>query len=375
MEPFKNFLNPDVIKEMAGHFQRNWPEFDKTSFIAETTEGFEALELKQRSNRITEMMIQFLPSDFVEACRIILSSLGAPLNADDALVRDDSTGISGWAMMPLEHYVAQQGHDHFDLSMNLFKEITQRATAEFGIRYFLEKYPEKTLALMKGWTRDDNLHVRRLATEGCRPKLPWGIHLPVFIKDPAPVIELLEQLKDDDEEYVRRSVANNLNDIAKDHPDLVASIAEKWVVDASKDRKRLVKHACRTLLKNGHPQTLTVLGFSPPIISSAAIELVTPEVVLGEALEFSLALDSASEEKQAVMIDFIIHHQKANGTTTPKVFKWKITTLEPNQPLMITKRHPIKKITTRVYYPGLHSLEVVVNGVSVGKQDFQLVMT
>ena len=374
MEPFKNFLNPTLIGEMAGHFQSHWPEFDKKSFIADSIDDFEALELKQRSNRITEMMIRHLPSDFSEAARIILSSLGEPLGDDLASGKDDSTGIAGWAIMPLEHFVAQQGHDHFDLSMNLFKEMTKRGTAEFGIRYFLEKYPEKALAVMKSWTSDENVHVRRLTSEGSRPKLPWGIHLPIFIKDPAPVVELLEQLKDDDKEYVRRSVANNLNDIAKDHPDLVASIAGKWMVDASKNRKRLIRHACRTLLKKGHPEALKVMGFGPPNIKEAVIEVLTTEVVLGDALEFLLTIHSSVQSDQAVMVDFIIHHQKANGTMTPKVFKWKTATLAAGKPLEMSKRHGIKKITTRVYYPGLHSLEVVVNGVSVGRQDFQLVI-
>lgn len=378
MEPFKNFLNTTLVSKMAEHFQSHWPDFDKKSFIADTmaynNEDFETLELKQRSNRITDMMIRYLPADFEEAGQILMSSLGTALGDDLASGKDDPVGISGWAIMPLEHYVAQQGHGHLDLSMNLFKEMTKRGTAEFGIRYFLEKYPEKALAVMKTWTSDDNVHVRRLTSEGSRPKLPWGIHLPVFIKDPAPVVELLQLLKDDDKEYVRRSVANNLNDIAKDHPDLVASIAEEWMVDASKDRKRLVRHACRTLLKNGHPKTLQVLGFAPPVINNATIQLLTPELILGEALEFSLSLHSGVDHEQAVMVDFIIHHQKANGTTTPKVFKWKTATLAPDKPLVISKRHAIKKITTRVYYAGLHRLEVVVNGVSVGKKDFQLLI-
>ena len=374
MEPFKNFLNQDIIERMAGHYKAHYPEFDMAAFIADATVDFDSLELKQRSNRITETMIRYLPTDFTEAGRILLSSLGEVMEDDLASGKADTSGIAGWAVMPLEHYVAQQGHDHFDLSMMLFKEMTKRATAEFGIRYFLEKYPEKTLAVMKCWTADENVHVRRLASEGSRPKLPWGIHLPVFIKDPAPVVELLEQLKDDDKEYVRRSVANNLNDIAKDHPDLVASIAEQWMVDASKDRKRLVRHACRTLLKNGHPKTLAVLGFLPPKIKEATVDLLTPEVVLGEVLEFSLSLDSDVKKAQSLMIDFIIHHQKANGTTSPKVFKWKIATLTADKPLIIRKKHGIKKITTRVYYPGLHTLEVMINGVSVGRQDFQLLM-
>ena len=181
MEPFKNFLNQDIIERMAGHYKAHYPDFDKAAFIADTTDDFDSLELKQRSNRITETMVRYLPNDFTEAGHILLSSLGEVMGDDLASGKADTTGIAGWAVMPLEHYVAQQGHDHFDLSMMLFKEMTKRATAEFGIRYFLEKYPEKTLAVMKRWTADENVHVRRLASEGSRPKLPWGIHLPVFI--------------------------------------------------------------------------------------------------------------------------------------------------------------------------------------------------
>jgi len=374
MEPFKNFLNRAVVETMAGHFHHHWSEFDKAAFVKDVSKDFETLELKQRSSRIAEMMARHLPADFTQAGQIILFSLGQPLGDDLSPDEVDSTGITGWTLMPVDHYVSQHGQDHFDLSMTLFKAITQRATAEFGIRYFLEKWPVKTLAVMKEWTADESVHVRRLTSEGSRPKLPWGIHLPVFIKEPAPVIELLEQLKDDDKEYVRRSVANNLNDIAKDHPDLVASIAEKWMVGASKDRKRLVRHACRTLLKNGHSKALEVLGFAPPVISKASIEIATPEVVIGAALEFSLSLHSGVDHEQSLMIDFIIHHQKANGTITPKVFKWKTATLPTDKPLVIGKKHAIKKITTRVYYAGLHTLEVVVNGVTVGKQNFELVI-
>ncbi|MEE8058465.1 MAG: hypothetical protein V3T17_11615 [Pseudomonadales bacterium] len=188
------------------------------------------------------------------------------------------------------------------------------------------------------------------------------------------MLELLEQLKDDNKEYVRRSVANNLNDIAKDHPDVVAEIAAQWMKGASKERKKLIRHACRTLLKNGHRKTLKVLGFNPPIIQQASIDILTPEVVFGDALQFTLSLCSDSNQDQSLMIDYIVHHQKANGKTSPKVFKWRTTTLSAKKTLTLAKKHTIKKITTRVYYSGLHMVEIMVNGVSMGKVDFQLLM-
>lgn len=198
--------------------------------------------------------------------------------------------------------------------------------------------------------------------------------LPMFIKDPLPVIELLERLKDDESAYVRRSVANNLNDIAKDHPDLVAEIASRWMNDASKERTQLTRHACRTLLKNGHQKTLRVFGFKPQKLTQESLNILTPNVEFGKSLQFTLSITSNAKKSQSLMIDYIIHHQKANGKTTPKVFKWKTTTLPPNETLTATKSHPFKKITTRVYHPGLHTLEIMINGISIGTADFQLQM-
>ena len=373
-EPFKNLLNKDVIKGMAMHFQRQWSKFDAKGFVAAATKDLDTLELKARTEHITNTMIDYLPADFKKAGKIMLASLGSPLGDDLSAGTVDAKGIAGWAVTPLTHYVGLRGHDHFDLSMNLFKEMTKRASSEFGIRFFLLASPQKTLSVMKTWTTDCNQHVRRLASEGSRPRLPWAMHLPVFIKDPAPVLEILEKLKDDDKEYVRRSVANSLNDIAKDNSELVAKTAAQWMKGASQERKKLIRHACRTLVKGGHKKTLKVLGFKPPKIKKASIKIVTPKVIFGDALQFTFTINSDVNQKQALMIDYIIHHQKAKGKTSPKVFKWRTTTLTGKKSLTLDKKHVIRKITTRVYYPGVHMVEIMVNGVSMAKADFQLLM-
>ena len=359
---------------MTAHFKRHWPELDEKGFIAAAVKDLDLLELKGRTERITETMIEYFPADFKKAAKILLASLASPQDDNLSIGTANADGITGWAIMPLTHYVGLRGHDHFDLAMMLFKEMTKRASSEFDIRFFLLEAPEKTMAVLKTWATDSNQHVRRLVSEGSRPRLPWAMRLPQFIQDPSPVIELLELLKDDDEEYVRRSVANNLNDIAKDHPDVVAEIAARWMVDASKERKKLLRHACRTLIKNGHQKTLTVFGFKPPRIQEARIDVLTPEVVFGDTLQFTLSIYSDSSTDQALVIDYRIHHQKANGKTSAKVFKWRTTTLPAKKMLTLTKKHGIKKITTRVYYPGKHAVEVMVNGVSVGKVTFQLLM-
>lgn len=372
-EPFKNLFNEKVIRDMAGHLALAWPEFDQVGFGEMALRNLEDLELKQRSRQITDALKTFLPEDYEQAGAIMLASL-APEELPDLNYDPSEAGISGWGIMPMVDYVGLYGLVHFDLSMTLFKELTKGFSSEFGIRPFLDQAPERTLAVLTTWLDDPSRHVRRLISEGTRPRLPWGMRLQNFVADPAPVLPLLEALKDDPEEYVRRSVANNLNDIAKDHPDLVADIAGRWLKDASKDRQRLVRHACRTLIKQGHRGTLKVLGYDAPKVELEAITITTPHVIFGEALVFDLGLRSTSDHSQKLIIDYAIHHRKANGSSSPKVFKWKQITLKDRAPLQATKKHAIKAITTRKYYPGQHKLEIFINGVSFGLKEFELIM-
>ena len=373
-EPFKNLFNESVINGMGEQFALAWADFDQAGFFSAATENLDALELKQRSDQITDAMATYLPADFGKAAAIMLASLAPDDEHDFKRRQAGPRGLSGWAVMPMAHYVGLYGSGSFDLSMRLFKALTKRSSSEFGIRFLLLEEPERTLSVLREWTSDPNKHVRRLVSEGTRPRLPWGMRLPAFIEDPTPLLPLLEALKDDDEEYVRRSVANNLNDIAKDHPDMVAGIAGAWLKNASKDRKRLIKHACRTLIKQGHKGTLAALGFGTPHIEIKQLAILTPRVLFGNGLEFELSLASTSKRSQRLIIDYAIHHQKANGRTTAKVFKWKTITLEAQANHSATRKHAIRKITTRTYYPGTHSVEILINGVSCGRKDFELKM-
>lgn len=373
-EPFKNWFNKKMIAAMGSHLKKTWPDFDSTGFTKMAAKGFKNLELKERSTQITEALCVFLPRDYEKAASVMLDSLAEDQGDDIGTLDMGETGIAGWGIMPMVDYVGLHGLEHFELSMTLFKELTKRSTSELGIRYFLLAEPKRTLSVLKKWTKDSNHHVRRLVSEGTRPRLPWAMRLPAFIDDPTPILPLLEALKDDQEEYVRRSVANNLNDIAKDHPDLVAEIAGRWMKGAGKNRERLVRHACRTLVKQGHQKTLKALGYGAPRAKLETLDILTPRVNFGESLQFNISLTSTSTKPQNFILDYAIHHQKANGTTSPKVFKWKTGRLEPSSTLKATKKHPLKKITTRVYYPGTHSVEIFVNGTSFGSKDFELMM-
>ena len=373
-EPFKNFFNLETIDGMAAHFRRAWSDFDQAGFVRAASADLESLELKQRSARITAAMASHLPDDFERAGAIMLASLAPAHDGDTSGASLGAGGIAGWAVMPMTAYVGEHGLGHFDLSMTLLKEMTKRFSSEFGIRFFLLDDPERTLAKLMQWATDPDHHVRRLCSEGTRPRLPWAMQLPAFIANPAPLLPILDQLKDDPSEYVRRSVANNLNDIAKDHPDLVARIAARWLNGASRERQQLVRHACRTLIKQGHRPTLKALGYGRPKVTVTGLTIETPEVVFGDALAFNLVLASTSDAPQPLIIDYAIHHRKANGGTSAKVFKWKTVTLQPGERHETSRRHSIRKITTRQYYPGTHGLEILINGASVASDAFELII-
>jgi len=373
-EAFKNFFSRTLIEGMGDHFVRVWPAFDRSGFVSAASSGLEQLELKERSAQITAAIASFFPGDFEKSASIVLMSLAPVEGANIGNTQVNRNGIDGWAVMPMSDYVGLYGRNHFDLAMSVQKEMTRRSSSEFGIRYLILDDPQRALATLATWTDDPDHHVRRLVSEGSRPRLPWGMRLPVFVADPSPLLPLLEALKDDESEYVRRSVANNLNDIAKDHAGVVARVAREWLRDANDKRKKLVKHACRSLIKQGHQETLAVLGFDPPDIEVEQFTIRTPVVNFGHSLEFELSLTSTSKQSQPLIIDYAIHHRKANGKTTPKVFKWKTIALDQQASHAAIRKHPLRQITTRVYYPGMHRVEILINGVSFGGAEFELIM-
>lgn len=374
-EPFKNNFNTKMIAHMAQHFSRVSAKFNKALFIQHATSNLDALELKERSTQICDALEASLPTDYHKACTIMLEALhpGNHENPSDSTTNAED-GICGWGLMPMGEFVAKNGLDEFDFSLKTLKEFTKHFSAEFDVRRFILADTERAMSHIFEWTGDDNYHVRRLASEGIRPRLPWAFQLRPFIEDPTAILPILELLKDDPTEYVRRSVANNLNDIAKDHPDLIADLMSKWMDNASVERKKLVRHALRSLIKTGNPLALSALGYSAPAVVINEVVILTPDVEYGEALEFSLDMTSLSTHTQPLIIDYVVHHMRANGKLSPKVFKWKNIQLKPKQNLKTLRRHSIRPISTRLYYAGVHKLEIVINGMNydVGKFILQM---
>lgn len=373
MEPFKNLFSTELVKCIAFHLEKHISNFDRELFESNVLTTLESLELKERAQLIADEMHSVLPNKD-EARGNILCAILHPEELDNADKLSDEDGIRSWGIFPLTLVVGQHGTHDIEASLTLLKAMTKRFTSEFGIRDLLLADQKKSLEVMQQWLNDPNLHVRRLISEGTRPRLPWGKQLPDLINDPSPVLPLLEALRDDPEEYVRRSVANHLNDIAKDHPDLVAQLANDWMVGADKNRERLIRHACRSLIKQGHPLALKAFGIEPPQITLGDIGLTSDQVIFGEALNFCVNLQSTSNTPQDLIIDYSIHFLKANGKLAPKVFKGTKVTLEAGGVYQFQKKHNIKPITTRRYYAGKQALSLRINGNDFAYIEFDLVM-
>lgn len=355
-EPLKNSFGPDIPERIAAVIQAVHPTFPAADFVAHTLESYEGLELTPRARQISKTLARYLPSEPAEAIRILVASLGPEIERLE--------GMEPFIYLPHVFFVAENGLECLEESLQAQYQLTQRFTAEFSIRVFIDRYPEATLARLTQWATDPSVHVRRLVSEGTRPRLPWAPRLRRFQEDPRPVIELLELLKDDDEAFVRRSVANNLNDIAKDHPDLVVDVCRQWLAaDASEGRGWVVKHALRTLVKQGHADALALLGLrrdSPAVVEQL---IVAPERArIGDTITVEAKICNGTNETQPVMIDLRLYFVKANGSTSPKVFKGASLRLAPGEEGRVRKRISLAQHTTRTHYPGQHHVEALVNG-------------
>jgi 3-methyladenine DNA glycosylase AlkC len=252
--------------------------------------------------------------------------------------------------------------------------LTQRFTAEYSIRVFLERYPQLTLARLQEWALDSNVHVRRLVSEGTRPRLPWAPRLRAFQVDPRPVLELLELLKDDPELLVRRSVANNLNDIGKDNPAALIETCRRWMRDATPERTWLVRHALRSAVKRGEPAALEILGFVPAMgVRVRDIRIVPAVASIGERVLFTVELANETSSTKQLLLELRIHFIKANGRSSPKVFALKELELQPREHARLEKTISLAQHTTRTHYPGEHRVEVLVNGQAFGAGVFDVV--
>jgi 3-methyladenine DNA glycosylase AlkC len=335
------------------------PEFRARAFVRDAVDGLDDLELLDRARQVARALGRHLPPAYPDAVDVLVRSLG-PEHAGDELV---GAGMAPFFYLPHVIFVAENGLDHFELSMRAQHELTRRFTAEFSIRYFLDRHPGRTLEVLLGWARDPSPHVRRLASEGTRLRLPWGRRVPWLDRNPRRILEILEVLKDDPTTLVRRSVANNLNDLARVHPGLVVETCGAWLRDATPGRRALVEHALRGAVKRGDPGALDLLGYGGrPAVTFRSVRIRPRRVAIGGAVTVELTLRNAADRAQDLLVDLAVHFVKATGRTSPKVFKVARARLGPGEEVTLRKVVSLAVHTTRRPRPGRHAVDVLVNG-------------
>jgi 3-methyladenine DNA glycosylase AlkC len=374
-EPFKNLISAAVVQTIGQHLQRVDKRFDRQRFETLGSTGLEALELKARVQHVARALVNTLPTDVDRAAGLLEASLGPPGEGDDlSLLRTTEAGLGGWAVWPLTEAIALLAIDAPERGLAALHAMTQRMTAEFAIRPFLIRHPALSLAKLAGWVSDPNAHVRRLVSEGSRPRLPWGLRLQALVADPSPTLPLLLALQDDPSDYVRRSVANHLNDIAKDHPALIAGWLREHLPAATAERRALLRHASRGLIKQGDAAVLSAWGLGQKFRGEVQWGAAPQRARVGDDLRLTLTLQSSSPKPQRLAIDYAVHHMKANGSTSPKVFKGWTLELAAHEIRQLERRHSLKAVTTRRYHAGAHAVDLRINGQVLAETGFTLAL-
>ena len=377
-ESFKNMFNELFFDRFTKDLKLIINDFDTREFVSQImNDEWEHREYKQRIMHITTILKKFLPADYKEAIAKILELLD---HVKDTLPDFSKIDDKNFGLLTLEYgaildnYVEQYGLDDYETSVKAIEKITQFTTCEFVTHPLILKYPDKMMKQMLVWSSHEHWGVRRLASEGCRPRLPWAIALPNLKKDPAPIIPILENLKNDPSKFVRLSVANNLNDIAKDNPQTVINLVKKWQGE-SKEVDWIIKHGCRTLLKQGNPEMMELFGFNPVVknISIENFQISMAEVKVGDSLEFSFNLLNTNNKKAKIRLEYGVYYQKANGTLAKKVHKISEKEYAGNSITPVTRKHAFRVVTTRKFHPGLHQIAVIINGNEFEKHNFELI--
>lgn len=406
-EPFKNLINHRTAQLAAFHLHKHWPEFSASAFVQQAGTGLEALELKARAMHLADAFQAHLPSRFDQAADLVEAALAAPvpvpfddkkttvrqeqaqasaeqtagqtasaLPAYAAAAGEEGEGLAGWVVWSLGEWVARSvAADAANLprALQCLHALTQRLSAEFAIRPLIRDFPDQVLPVMQSWCEDPSPHVRRLASEGSRPRLPWGLRLQALVQDPRPTLPILERLQDDPSAYVRRSVANHLNDIAKDHPDVLVNWMQQWLPNAPRARISLLRHASRSLLKAGHAKTLAAWGLDQALQGSLQASLSQTRVPLGNTTNLQLRIQAAaSAPAQTLEVDYALSFPGARGSTRRKVFKgWKLQ-LAPGEFRQLERALPLKPVSSRVMVVGEYFVEIQINGQTQDRLEFQV---
>ncbi len=357
MEPLKEMFNKKFYQRLSVALANADKNFDAKKFLNDVTHNMEPLSLNERLRNTSIQMKKHLPADYKKSIGILKKVANEMSNGYTALVYPD--------------YVGLYGHDETEFSLESLAHFTSFGSSEFAIREYLKRNPKSTLKTMEKWADHKSEHIRRLASEGSRPRLPWSFKLDAIIKDPSLTRKILEKLNADSSLYVRKSVANHLNDLSKDHPEYMLDVVSSWNKE-NPQTAWIIKHACRTLIKKGNEKALGIFSFDKNIkVTIDQLKISKPQIKLGESLEFEFALISKGKKPQKLVVDYCIHYFKKTGTS-PKVFKLKEVVLHPGEKSTFKKTQLFVDLTTRKHYSGKHVLEILVNGNIMGKKEFIL---
>ncbi len=360
----KDLYSPNFYLRIADVFRQTIPEFDTDLFIKMIyTTDFEVKELKERMRHTSVTLNHFLPAAYTEAIPMIREAI--------ELFRKNGIQEDGLPFIFLADYIEVYGKEDYETSIAALEFITQFVSCEFAVRPFLLIYGEKMINQMLVWSTHKNYKVRRLASEGSRPRLPWAMAVPILKKEPALILPILENLKSDPSEWVRRSVANSLNDIAKDHPETVLKIAAKWA-GLSKETDAIIKHGSRTLLKQGHPEILVHYGLTAKDMEFNSFKIINPAVRIGESLEFAFSISNRHTASQTVRLEYAIYYKLKNGKLSRKVYKISEKSYHSNQTAQIVRKQKFILITTRNFNAGTHHIAVIINGQEQTREAFEL---
>ncbi len=360
----KEGLGVHAVKRIAKSVALVVPGFNAKAFQKDAEQGLEQLELKARVHHLIAVLHRHYNLPFKKLSKYLQD---LPAVWDRGSAADNKAGFAAW---PLIDYVAAHGLQHPKEALQTLEKLTPMFSAEFAIRPFIQHHTDVTYAKLLEWCEHPSEHVRRLASEGSRPRLPWGMRLPQFIKNPEPLLAILEKLKADESLYVRRSVANNLNDISKDNPEWMINLCKSWQIDRNLHTNWIIKHALRSLVKAGDVRVFSLLGYATtPDLTVSDIQLDNKHIGLGETLGFSCTV-TAAENSHRLVVDYVIYFMKANGKLAPKVFKLKNILLSAHDSIAIAKKYSFKPITTRRYHAGEHQLAIQVNGIEMARTTF-----
>ena len=365
-ELLKNMYSRSFFEKIRPTLESTIPSFNSEKFLrAIFSVEWPAMELKQRVRHVSITLDTFLKGAYPHRVQVIVT-LAQRFRAGD--FREQ-----GFALMFLADFIEQFGTEYFEESMNAMEEVTQLVSCEFAVRPFLLKFPIQTMKRLTGWAKHSNHSVRRFASEGCRPRLPWGLGVPLLKRDPSSIIPILEMLRADPSEYVRRSVANNLNDIAKDHPDLVLGLLKRWSGECV-ETDWIIRHASRSLLKKGDANALQLQGIKPDSKARLAdFQLNKRRVRIGHEFEFQFSFISKEKEDTPFRIDYRVDYLTSTGKVSSKTFKIYEGIVDGRDERVFRKKLSFKDLTTRKHYPGRHFISVLVNGKKLSSEAFNLI--